>query len=607
MGKNIGEQTPEDALRQLQARLAELEQANQQSAPYEAQLHFQANLLAQVSDAMVAVDNANRIIYWNTGATRLYGLTSEEVLGKPLDYAYIIQWPNQNARAVSVEMVAQTGNWRGDVSQLKRNGGEIYVDAAVSILRDTQGQRSGLLAVMRDITARKINEEAVQFLAEASILLSTSLNYELTLQSLTRLIVPTLADWCVFYLLEPKLGVRQVANAHVESAKEMVLNNLLERFPPGLNETVLKNGFVERTEPMVKSALTPANWMEVFCDPPAERLWQQLEPGSLMVVPVSLQNQLFGVLVCVSNQPTYYRPNHVVLAQELARRIALAVENTSLYRQTQQALEAQKALDSLKDQFLSIASHELRTPLAAVKGYVQMLQRQLSRRETAEEQNREIRMLANMDQQLIRMNNLIGEMLDISRIQNGKLELYYDDNEADLVEMAARLVEQQQEQAAITDHILALQTNHNSLFARLDEARIEQVLNNLISNALKYSPPGKPVTVGVELNERGGMATIWVRDEGIGINPAEQPYIFERYYRAGRKGNINVDGLGLGLFISQEIVTRHGGRIWLESILGEGSTFYFSLPLRPPHETQTPNESNEREDNYDTLDGNADF
>ena len=569
-------------LERLRARVAELEQVNKTKQLYEEQLYFQAGMLAQVDDAIVAVDNDRRIIFWNTGAERLYGMIGSQVIGQPLEYAYEVKWPNPGDEAASAEIINRTGSWRGDVVQVRNNGSEIYVDAGVSILRDSEGQRIGLLAVIRDITTRKASEEALQFLAEASALIGASLNYELTLQNLARLVIPTLADWCVFFLNEQNGEFRRIAVNHLDVDKEASLNELLG----GLSDYLSQRDFVQQVldtgRPILYNDVAQFKWAESWTDQRQIELWRQIEPAAVLTVPLITQGQTLGIMICGTTRKDYYQSRHITLAQELARRAALAVENARLYEQTQEALKAQQALDSLKDQFLSIASHELRTPLAAIKGYVQMLQRQRLRNEVSLDPAREVRMLNNMNQQLLRMNDLIGEMLDVSRIQNGKLQLHYD-ADVNLVEIIERLVEQQQEQAAITAHRLLVETNSPDIRATIDEARVEQVLNNLISNALKYSLPNKPVTVGINLPQ-ADTVTLWVCDEGIGIETQEQEHIFERFYRIGQRGDINIDGLGLGLFISREIVVRHGGHIWVESTLGVGSTFYFSLPLKPPRQ-----------------------
>jgi signal transduction histidine kinase len=309
-----------------------------------------------------------------------------------------------------------------------------------------------------------------------------------------------------------------------------------------------------------------------------------MEPRSKTAVPLTARNRTLGVIsfIATNESGRTYSLADLELAQELAHQAGLAIDNAWLYRQAQEAIQTQLELDRHKDHFLSIASHELRTPLTTIKGYSQILQRNLSRQEagkplTGQAGSREARILNNIVNQVGRMDALISEMLDVSRIQSGQFDLNLS-NQVDLNELARRVVEQQQD--AAPDHSLVLQSAPTDLAGNWDEARIEQVLNNLINNALKYSSPSQPVEIGLAQGDRPDEGLVWVRDRGIGISPEHQAHIFDRFYRARTPMNVNVDGLGLGLFISYETIARHGGRMWLESKLGKGSTFYFSLPLK---------------------------
>ncbi len=262
----------------------------------------------------------------------------------------------------------------------------------------------------------------------------------------------------------------------------------------------------------------------------------------------------------------------------------------SLVDITEQALARQELeqLDHLKDEFLSLASHELRTPLSAIKGNAELLRRNL-RREMASAAKRtgsettqgldveqEAHMLDRVIHQVNRMDRLINEMLDLTYIRAGVLELEKEEN-VNIVATVQRVVEQY---ASTTDRSLILENDHDAIVGNWDEARLEQVLNNLLENAIKYSSPDKPVTIGVaRRSQPTPEVVVWVRDEGSGIGEEEQAHIFDRFYRASAGESTGVKGLGLGLYISHEIIIHHGGRMWLESKPGAGSTFYFSLPL----------------------------
>lgn len=256
---------------------------------------------------------------------------------------------------------------------------------------------------------------------------------------------------------------------------------------------------------------------------------------------------------------------------------ALSVTDVTEQAQARQELEH---LNKLKDEFLSLASHELRTPLTSILGDAQLAQRDLKRQEaiaSTETQAQGIQQAENNLDRIVhqtkRMGRLINEMLDITRIRGDMFELKTSED-LNLVELVRRVVEQMK---ATADRSIVLEANEESIRGTFDADRIEQVLNNLIDNAVKYSPPDKPVEVRIE--RQFNEATIRVRDQGPGISKEEQELIFKRFYRAHSEDASETEGLGLGLYIAHKIVIRLGGRVWLESQPGEGSTFYLSLPL----------------------------
>ncbi len=279
------------------------------------------------------------------------------------------------------------------------------------------------------------------------------------------------------------------------------------------------------------------------------------------------------------------RPIHNTEKNNIIRYMLVsAVEITE---QVQARLEMER-LNALKDEFLSLASHELRTPLTSISGNAELLQ--LSLKKQGENTNqadtqksdaeKTVQVLDRIIYQANRMANLIKEMLDITRIRSDLFEVKRNDR-VNLVAIVRQVVEQQ---AAIPHRSLTLQTSEEDIQCLCDKDRIEQVLNNLISNAFKYSPDARPVVVGIETRPGNAdaaphEAVIWVRDQGYGISPAQQEHIFDRFYRAQTQNTPNIEGLGLGLYIAREIITRHGGHMGLESKPDEGSTFYFSLPL----------------------------
>ncbi|HYA99808.1 MAG TPA: CheR family methyltransferase [Ktedonobacteraceae bacterium] len=243
---------------------------------------------------------------------------------------------------------------------------------------------------------------------------------------------------------------------------------------------------------------------------------------------------------------------------------------------TEQAQVRQKAeeLNRLKDEFLSLASHELRTPLTTIQGNAQLLHLKLQQRaEKTDSSDQEIQMAERIMRQAKRLNGLIDELLDVNRIQDDVLELKSEED-VDLVEVTQRVIDA----FAVTGREIKLENSTKTLVGNWDETRLEQVLDNLLGNALKYSTDD--TSVNVRLERKDNEAVVSIRDQGPGLSKEEQDHIFDRYYRLSKDEKSKVEGLGLGLYIAQNIITRSGGRMWVESKPGEGSTFSFALPLR---------------------------
>jgi len=264
-------------------------------------------------------------------------------------------------------------------------------------------------------------------------------------------------------------------------------------------------------------------------------------------------------------QPIYVQASGAPIHDEAGRvvgGVAVVIDTTKL-----------RQMDRLKDEFISIASHELRTPITLIKGYASTLLRGV-RRAGAEGYTFEA--LEVIDEEADRMADMINKLLNVSRIQAGRLVLYRQP--VDLV----RIVEQRVRriQATARRHSVSVEPEAPSLIGEWDEAYLAQVIDNLLQNAIKYSPDGGPVTV--QIQEKNGEACVSVRDEGIGVPPEKQPYLFQRFYRVSEEAQAQRGGLGLGLYISHEIVSLHGGRMWVDSAVGRGSTFHFTLPLGSP-------------------------
>ncbi|HEY7068202.1 MAG TPA: cache domain-containing protein [Chloroflexota bacterium] len=461
------------------------------------------------------------------------------------------------------------------------DGDLLALVTAFAAMRDAvasrEAERADLLAKEQAARARaEAAEQRFAFLAEASTLLASSLDYHATLVSIARLAVPHLADWCAVDIVDEDGALHMLEVAHADPAKVELAREVHQRLQPGPTADhalarVLRTGKAE-FYPHVSPELQTAR----ITDPEHLRLVRELGPRSLMVVPLQARGRTLGALtIAISETDRVYSPDDLALAENLAGRCAMAVDNARLYEQAQQAVRA-------RDEFLSIASHELRTPLAGVKGFAQVLQAAQARGQLVPDQL--ARGLQRIDEASNRLNDLIQDLLDVSRIRMGQLLLrpHPVDLAALVREVASRLSEQLD-----PEHPLVLDLPVESCPVVADAHRIEQIITNLFDNAVKYTPQGSELRVGLAPSAEG--IVLQVQDHGIGLSPESLQSIFEPFGRAPNAARRHIPGMGLGLYICREIAERHGGRIWAESN-GEdqGTTFNLWLPLTTAASTAEP-------------------
>ncbi|HEY3232983.1 MAG TPA: GAF domain-containing sensor histidine kinase, partial [Roseiflexaceae bacterium] len=442
-----------------------------------------------------------------------------------------------------------------------------------SPVRDAAGAISGAATIAHDITKRKREEAAQRFLGEASSALAATLDYEATLQQVAQLAVPHFADLCSVFIVAEDGTIRRIAATHADPIKEAQLGDLQRHAPidpagPHPVAEVIRTGRPAFNAPTLGAALA-----SVAHDIEQSRHAHALIAASQIIVPLVARQQVIGAIAFeCSESARSYDAADLALAEEVARRAALAVDNAQLYREAQEAVR-------VRDAFLAIASHELKNPLTALLGNIQLLQRRAARDDglTSERLQRSLRVAAD---QAARLNQMIGALLDISRLEAGQLTFSYAP--LDLCALARQVVAEVQ--PTLTQHTVTCATPDAPLIIEGDALRLEQVLQNLIGNAIKYSPAGGLVSVRVE--RRSEWAYVDVTDQGIGIPQEAVAKLFERFYRASNVDGRGIGGMGIGLYVVKEIVTLHGGKIAVTSQEGEGSTFTICLPLvrgQPAH------------------------
>jgi signal transduction histidine kinase len=414
-------------------------------------------------------------------------------------------------------------------------------------------------------TAAEDAEHRAAFFAETSKLLTESLDYEEVLSRLTHLVVTHLAHWCVIDVIEGE-RVRRLAGEHADPAKLPLLQELQKRYPcrpdsPHPAARVLRTG-----APILLSDVSEEVLRAHSEDDEHRRLLRELGLRTLLAVPLVLRGRTLGALtLCSAEVGRRYGPVDVELAQEVANRAAIAIENAQLFQQSQKAVQ-------VRDEFLMVASHELRTPLTPIKMQNQVIRRLVENIAEDALPNREA-VLTAIDRSRERiegLERLFENLLDVSSIGAGKLVVHRE--ELDLSQLVRKTLEGYGAASKLAGCELALRADA-PVKGFWDRVRIEQVVVNLLANAMKYGA-GKPIEVSVSTED--GRAVLVVRDHGIGIAREDQSKLGIRFERAASVRHYG--GLGLGLYIAREIVLAHAGTMRVESELGRGAAFIVELP-----------------------------
>ena len=433
--------------------------------------------------------------------------------------------------------------------------------------RTSEGKIDGAIVAVLDINVLKrsvlVAEEATRaanMLSEASALLASSLDYETTLESLTRLSTAAFADWCAVDLVNEDGSIRHLTVSHANP----VLRDLALQFQavafsepehaPGAPQALLLRKSVLLTD-IAESDLTGLQ--------PEARIMQligALGVRSLISVPLIVRDKVLGTTTFSSSRRRYDEVD-LQLAEELSQRAAVAIDTAMLFREAESA-------NRYKDEFLGTVAHELRTPLTSIIGWVQLAK-------NSPEMTREA--LARVDEGASLLRLFIDDLLDVTRIREQKLNMNMED--IDWVPVVRSAIEMTALSASAREVQIRLNLILNPAPLHGDSVRLLQVVWNLLSNAIKFTPPGGGIDV--RLDRYGNDARLSVIDTGAGISADFAPHVFE-LYRQGKENASHMPGLGIGLSIVAQIVRLHGGTVRVESAgIGHGSTFVVTLPLVP--------------------------
>ena len=519
------------------------------------------------ADGIISMDESHRIVLFNAGAEEIFGYHRDEVMGRPL--AVLLPDRFRGAHREHVQRFAE-GNLparrmgeRREISGLRKDGTEFPAEASISRLDTPEGRI--FTVVIRDITDRKRAEETQRFLADASAVLARSLDYETTLAGLARIALPRLADWCTIDVVVDG-GLRRIQVAHADAEIDPLAQRLMS-YPPAPDRSHPAIAVVETGEAEMVGPVTTAFLDRVARDGEHRAILDRLGAEAVLVLPLTARNHTLGALTLVSSRPgRSFDEEDRLLAEELARRAAMAVDNARLYRESREAVAA-------RDEVLGVVSHDLGNPLSAILVTTRVLERLVGAEapEAVREQIRGMRTAASQ------MERLIRDLLEIRRIEAGQLHLAVrPEPVSSLVETAVSGMRPLAEERKI--ELTARVEAPSGARVLADPDRVQRVFSNLLGNALKFTPAGGRVNVVAEASDgdmEAGIVAFRVEDSGPGMTEEERSRVFDRFWQAGHQGS---HGIGLGLAIARGLVEAHGGEIEVRSEPGAGSTFRFILP-----------------------------
>lgn len=519
-------------------------------APLAERHAFQARVLDHVGDAVIAIDARQHVTYLNPAAEQLYGVRAAEVVGAPLGCIHTHLWLDPGDEARAYAELTSRGEWHGENIHVTRDGRRLHVESTVSALSAEDG---GLLAVIRDISARRRAERDAHFL--------TGLG-----ERLLDLVSPDEIARLVTQRLGERLGVDRCALEEVDTAAGVMvvhpdyaagLPTMSGRYPL-MDAGELRRELDAGRAVALADMLADARTRDVY-----EAVGGAIGARAVAMVPRAKDGRWVGTLVAAAREPRAWGAEDVALMRSVADLAWLALERSWLYQTAQTALRE-------RDTLFAVAAHDLRTPITVLLGQGQLLLRRAGREGLTERNLRTVQIIVD---QTVRLNQMITALLDLARMQEGRLTV--TPMPLELGGLLERIVAELQ--PTLDRHVVALDHGGEPVVVPGDVVRLEQVFQNLIGNAIKYSPAGGAVLVRVD--GRDGQALVEVSDRGIGIPSGALPRLFERFYRAENAERSGAGGLGVGLYVVKEILALHGGSIAVASVEGEGTTVTVRLPL----------------------------
>lgn len=523
----------------------------------------QATLAAIVEssdDAIISKTLEGIITTWNKGAENIFGYTEAEALGQHISLLIPKDRLQEEDRIInSIKNEQKIDHFQ--TIRMRKDGAELQISLTVSPILNSDGIIIGASKVARDITAQRQAEQALQHNTRQLLMLnsigksiSEQLDVEVILQKVTDTTTQlTGAAFGAFFYNK----VDEQGEAYMLYTLSGAPREAFEKFGMPRNTAVFHTTFSGKGIVRVDDITKDPRYGKMA--PHYGMPKGHLPVVSYLAVPVvSPSGEVIGGLFFGHPSPGVFKQEHEDLVANVASQAAIALDNSKLFEEV-------TALSQKKDEFIALASHELKTPLTSMSGFLQLMQKTIPEGLNSKFLDKAIR-------QLEKLNTLVNDLFDISKVQAGKLQFYFEDFDLGLlIQEICETFEQ-----SVPDHTFVYDLQ-GDLFMNGDKIRMEQVITNLIGNAVKYAPQSPKIDIQVA--NKGNEIIVSIIDYGAGISKENQSQIFTQFYRI-RDRDKHISGLGLGLYITKEIIERHGGRIWVDSEPGKGASFIFAVPYK---------------------------
>ena len=532
----------------------------------------QANVLEAIADGFVTLDRQWRYGYINRVAADLLGLQAEDLIGRVLWDVHPGNDGTEFARALRSAMAGR----HHAIGETYSNSMQRWIEYRAYPTDD------GLSLIFRDIDERRRHDERLRFLAEASTLLSSSLDYETTLSNIAELAVPAVASSCVIDLVAQGSQLERVATVFDSNELTRLVGEMRQRNPITPESRHPARAVLATGVSLFYPEITPGV-LPLVVDDSADSLAlaRRLNPTSCVFVALRARGRTLGVMsLSTTGGRRRFDEQDRALIEELAQRVAMAVDNARLHDAERRARAEAEAANQAKSDFLAIMSHELRTPLTAVVGYTELLADEVVGPVNDTQRDHLSRVRASSEHLLM----LIEDILSFARIEAGREHVRVEDfGLAALLEQAASIVRPLAEKKSL-DFTL---TGHDSrALMRSDPQKVRQIIINLLANAVKFTTAGAVRLSARVCNDR---VQFEVSDTGPGIAGEHLERVFDAFWQVDQRMTRRAGGTGLGLSVARQLARLLGGNVSARSTIGEGSVFTVDLPLNAPTHTVVPN------------------